>query len=80
MLNKTVGWAGRRGTWVQASILLLTCSQGLDLPVTKPENLSDQRSLSPLPYQEVILSYFILPWEGDLRLKFYSEKRLCHLL
>lgn len=79
LLHRTVHWAWRWGTWVQASVLPLTGSLGLAVLVHKVRE-SDQRSLFPLPHREVMLSHFIFPWKGDLRLKIYFEKRLCHLL
>ena len=79
LLSRRVHWAGRWGTWVQASVLLLTGSLGLSVLVPKVTQ-SDQRTLLPLPHREVVLSHFIFPWKGDLRLKIYFEKRLCHFL
>lgn len=76
VLSRTAHWARRWGTWVQTWVLPLAGSLGLSLSLSTMLE-SDQRLLPLLPHQEVMLPHFP-PWEGDLRFKFYSEKRLGH--
>lgn len=56
-----------------------TSPQGLVVLVHKVREL-DQRSLSRLLHQEVILVILVFPAKGDVSLRFCSEKRLSHLL